>query len=994
MTDMGALRVALHSAALTDMAASKPKKLQRALDYQAEDMEPAAGSLTAESDFRDALSSASSTDQLVELWRRQLTKWDFALQPIWSSSQPRTEERRADVYKLLGIDESTIKLLDSLIPVSKAVPPVIISDRFVPWYTPESQKGRSWYWPAYRKLLVEDKGWPEEAVSSLDIASDQVVERLADPTRVEAYQSKGLVVGYVQSGKTANFTGVIAKAIDAGYRLVIVLGGTLNLLRAQTQRRIDMELVGRENIVRGGSEFESDYADDPAWSQRKFLEFGDLPSALGGFDIVRMTTRDNDYKSLLQGIVALEFEKQEPALPLYDPRNLHRSSARLMVVKKNKTVLGKLVKDLNKIKTPLSEIPVLIIDDESDEASLNTTDLNKPNAERTAINQKISDLLKMLPRAQYVGYTATPFANVFVDPSDAEDIFPKDFIVSLSRPYGYMGARDFHDLDSDVPLNERTFANSNEKAHIRDISVVDDDDDTCLQKALDMFVLTAAMKLYREDKGDLGERFYQHHTMLVHESGWTADHKELLGRVTKLWFNAGYLSANGHSRLRSLFDSDVAPVSEVRAEGYAVPGSYEELMPYVGPATFRIGGDDKPIIVVNGDQDIETGEADFDKRSIWKILIGGQKLSRGFTVEGLTVTYFRRRAGNASSLMQMGRWFGFRDGYRDLVRLFIGRGEKVGKKEIDLYEAFEAICLDEESFRKELAQYSEMVDGVPQITPAQVPPLVSQHLPWLKPTSPNKMYNARLVEIATPGDWVEPTAYPTAVADLKYNTQLWLPVLEELSELPRRFEYQFEHGVRHKFDAFTGMISPESFLELASNLKWRAASQFAPHLAYLRQISGGKHAQVDDWVVLAPQLGLSNGTKRSDTARGLQIGNRDQPLSWFQRSRRRDPLFGAISDPKHRAVPLRIAGGLTSGGNAETEAFAGSRRGVIVVYPIVEPDNQHAIGDDGRIDPGKLVVAFAFVAPASARTGDGRIIRFTTIDSSREGTPIIDVKNT
>src|SRR5581483_12377082 len=103
-----------------------------------------------------------------------------------------------------------------------------------------------------------------------------IVEHLADPTAQYIYQSKGLVVGYVQSGKTANFTGVIAKAIDAGYRLVIVLGGTLNLLRAQTQRRLDMELVGRENILRGAPEYECEYAADPAWARGEFIAFGGL----------------------------------------------------------------------------------------------------------------------------------------------------------------------------------------------------------------------------------------------------------------------------------------------------------------------------------------------------------------------------------------------------------------------------------------------------------------------------------------------------------------------------------------------------------------------------------------------------------------------------------------------------------------------------------------------------------------------------------------------
>lgn len=963
------LRLMLHTSALAGMD-SRPKNLLRALVYQSEEEGPDAELLATEADFHATLNAAHSTDQLVELWRKQLTQWDYAEMPTWTPTEPRTDERRAAVLALLGLSEGTQKILNLLIPVPKASGPVVISDKFTPWYTPQSQQGRSWYWPAYRRLLSE-KGWPETSVASLDAASDRVVERLADPTFESAYQSKGLVVGYVQSGKTANFTGVIAKAVDAGYRLVIVLGGTLNLLRAQTQRRLDMELVGRENILRGASEYESDYADDPAWPQGKFLSHGGLPSALGGFDIVRMTTRDNDYKSLLQGIVALEFEKQEPALPLHNPRNLHRSSARLMVVKKNKAVLAKLVKDLNKIKTPLAEIPVLIIDDESDEASVNTANPNKPDTERTAINDKISELLRLLPRAQYVGYTATPFANVFIDPSDSEDIFPKDFIVSLPRPTGYMGVQDFHDLDSPIPPEERTFANSNEKAHVRDIHLSSEEDDTALQQAMDMFVLTAAMKLYREANG-LGDRHFQHHTMLIHESVRTADHRELRGRIHKMWWSAGYTGPSGHARLRKLFETDVAPVSHVRSEGFPIPASYDDLSPYIGAAAIRIGGDDQPIIVVNGDKDIENGEADFDKRSLWKILIGGQKLARGFTVEGLTVTYYRRRTNNASTLMQMGRWFGFRKGYQDLVRLYLGREETMGKKDIDLYEAFEAICRDEESFREELQRYSVVIDGEPQVTPERVPPLVSQHLSWLKPVSANKMYNTRLVGIDSPGKWEEPTAYPSGVPALRHNTSLWTPVLESLSTDPSTFAYYFdETETHHRFNALTGRLSSHEFLPLIRSLKWDAQGRFDPHLAYLKEITDS--SKVEDWLVLAPQHSSRN--------KQLSIGTSSRTFSWFSRQRRRAEAFGAISEPKHRAAALRIAGALAHGGNDTTEQYVSERRGVVSLYPVVEPEHRDELEALGRIDPGKVVMAFTFVAPASARSSDGKVLRFATIDS-------------
>ncbi|MFD9329130.1 Z1 domain-containing protein [Streptomyces sp. NPDC060065] len=979
------LRLTLHTSALAGMRASRPKSLVRALSYQAEDEVPEAAEYATEADFQDTLHASHATDQLVELWRKQLTQWDYADTPAWTETEPRTDERRTAVLTMLGLGEETQKLLTTLVPVPKAAGPVVIATEHTPWYTPQAQQGYSWYWPAYRRLL-SDKGWPETAVAGLDIASDRVVERLADPTSETAYQSKGLVVGYVQSGKTANFTGVIAKAMDAGYRLVIVLGGSLNLLRNQTQRRLDMELVGRENILRGAAEYESDYADDPAWAKGKFLSHGGLPSALGGFDIVRMTTRHKDYNSLLQGIVALEHEKQEPALPLHDPRNLHRASARLMVVKKNKTVLTKLVQDLNKIKTPLSEIPVLIIDDESDEASVNTTNPAKPDAERPAINQKISELLRMLPRAQYVGYTATPFANVFVDPSDTEDIFPKDFIVSLPRPTGYMGVQDFHDLDSPVPYGERTFADSNERAHVRDIVLDSDEDNTALQQSLDMFVLTAAMKLYREANG-LGDRYFQHHTMLIHVSVRMDDQRELLARASQLWWNSGYTGPSGHERLRELFETDLAPVSRVRADGHAVPSTYEDLAPYIGAAAIRIGGDDQPIIVVNGDKDLETGEADFDKRSIWKILIGGQKLARGFTVEGLTVSYYRRRTNNASTLMQMGRWFGFRKGYQDLVRLYLGRAEVMGKKDVDLYEAFEAICRDEETFRQELERYAEPVDGRPQVTPAQVPPLVSQRLPWLKPSAPNKMFNAELVEVRSPGVWVEPTAYPTAPQELRHNAETWAPIIAQLAQEPVPFVHLSanDRGSYTTYSARTCVVPHNELLAVLNGLVWGRPDLMGPHLRYLRD-AGDTGCGTDDWAVIVPQ---TSGPK---SVKATILGG--DALSLVQRSRRARGVFNRISGMAHRQAAERIAGvhPLT-----EEDPFASvfhrPRRGALLLYPVIATDlgtPESLITDSGQISPGKVVLAIAFVPATDRHSKASPLVRFRAINSALEGEAVID----
>ncbi|MFB6501759.1 MULTISPECIES: Z1 domain-containing protein [unclassified Streptomyces] len=920
--------------------------------------------------FRDRIAAAGPGDALTALWHRTLTGWDLAEQADWSTAPPRTDARRTDTYDRLGFGADLRRALDSAVPVFKEPGPTVISKEFVSWYSRDLAAARSFYWNSYEQLLRR-KGWSDAAVAGLDEASHAVVERLSDPTRTEAYGARGLVVGYVQSGKTANFTGVAAKAVDAGYRLVIVLGGTLNLLRGQTQRRLDMELIGQENILRGADPSDPDslvgvdYQDDEDWPA-KFVSHGHRP-----FNIERLTTRDNDYRSLLQGIRALEIEKREPHLPLYVPDNLHRAAARVMVVKKNKSVLTNLVKDLRKIGPILREIPTLIIDDESDQASVNTSDPKKwesGRTQRTAINGLISELLGLLPRAQYVGYTATPFANVFIDPSDGEDIFPRDFLISLPRPTGYMGVQDFHDLDG---------GGTAEETHVRGIHDATGDR---LQEAMDAFVLTGALKLYRIDHGVPGDPF-RHHTMLVHESVKMDDHADLALRINTRWHRAGYTSHEGHARLEKLLADDFARHAD---DGLPTPSDYAELRPYVSRARQLINAGGNPVVVVNGDTDryFSQVDLDFDRTpNVWKILVGGTKLSRGFTVEGLTVTYYRRTTRQADTLMQMGRWFGFRPDYRDLVRLYIGREEPLTKtRTVDLYEAFEAICRDEETFRSQLSRYAEPVDGRPRVTPAQIPPLVSQHLPWIKPSGRNKMFNAELVEIRSPGQWVEPTAYPTAPADLRHNTETWRPVLESLDSTPVTLTCSSsEHGRSDSYEALLGTIGHGALLRILRDLRWSVPEQFPPHLESLVP-TGGPGEGIDDWLVIVPRQTSARRTEAT------VLGS--PPLSLAHRTRRRGDLFGAISEPKHRGVALRVAGALTDSGDPLVESLVRERRGVVVLYPVVE-DEPHPAAD-GSIDPRELVMAFSLVAPKSSTGRERSLVRFRTIDSGRGDSAIID----
>ena len=352
---------------------------------------------------------------------------------------------------------------------------------------------------------------------------------------------------------------------------MIVMTGTIEMLRAQTQRRIDMEMVGRQNILgdlspEQAAESKVDYQDDAAWVNGEFIDLGEDELAT---EIRRLTQHRKDYQKQFR---TLKIDRFDMGRPLYATQNLFRSAARVAIVKKNATVLRKLVTDIKANKNAFAEIPVLLIDDESDQASINTVDPEKVRAakaegkeikKRRAINEQIAAMLELMPRAQYVGYTATPFANVFVDPSDEQGIFPKDFVIGLQRPPDYMGIDDFHDLD-ESPDGERTFANSNEKAFVRNLEAKDDEPDIQdeeLAKAIDAFVLTGAVKLYREAVDPSLALTFRHHTMLVHDSVLTADHRDIADRVKALWKGADFVGPAGKARLKAFYEIDIRPVA-------------------------------------------------------------------------------------------------------------------------------------------------------------------------------------------------------------------------------------------------------------------------------------------------------------------------------------------------------------------------------------------------------------------------------------------------
>jgi hypothetical protein len=966
---------------LSGMSKEDPKPLLPGLEYFAQ-------KAITSSELAAYLHNADENDLALTQVRLAMARWDAdKVAPYPNSSgeptPPYSDARRRAICSALDLDDAVSGAINERVPVYEK-PVIVISAEFEPWYADARKLRTSVYWDDYERYLADTKKWSAEAITSLDQTTTDVIERLSDPTRLSIKQTKGLVVGYVQSGKTANFTGVVAKAIDAGYRLIIVLTGTIEILRGQTQRRMDMELMGVENILKGQDPTdpqvikELDYQQDPEWIAERFLQHGPALDEDNVVHIDRVTTHRSDYKRLPQGLTKLKFHKYEKAKPLNDPVNLFRSDAYVAVIKKNPAPLRKLIADLKPIQGDLAQLPVLIIDDESDQASVDTTNPAKWNSQtpadrqRTTINKLITGLLELCPRAQYVGYTATPFANVFVDPDDERDLFPSDFVLSLHRPPGYMGVQDFHDIGKRWDDEEKTIATSNELAYVRPLKgdgVTDPDTrDEELQEVLDAWVLSGAIKKFRESKSAIR---FRHHTLLVHESVKQSEHLATAEDVRALWKASKPTSGAGLKRLNDLYERDYLPVMKVRANGEAVPSSFDELKPHIASAITQMTLDGDPVLIVNSDKAIQDQQKKLDFEAadqVWRILVGGTQLSRGFTVEGLTVSYFRRKAGQADTLMQAGRWFGFRPGYKDLVRLYIRRDSKV-----DLYEAFEALLMDEEAFRDELHQYEGFDDdGIPLVLPRQVPLLVSQHLPWLKPTARNKMWNAVIDSKATAGGFQDRYGLPPRGAtENKQNLlAVGVPLLDAAAK-PAKLEYELAGGQVGNISAKIGVVNAEHFQDLFNQFAWDEGygDVIAPFTKFLENAT--KKGLITEWVVLWPQPKTSVGTVNLP-------GVGDAPV--IKRTRRKDRIDFVGSDRKHSAAGLPFTKGEGGGGLAGMEG-----RGVVLIY----------LADD-REDPAvplsveNVVPLLSIAVPRSATPHKRDLIQWTVRVQAKKNEAAVD----
>lgn len=583
------------------------------------------------------------------------------------------------------------------------------------WYLGPDPDARCW------NVLVQslqDLGRTDDEIKLVDEESTVVVNALPNPNHQD-FSGRGLVVGHVQSGKTGNMAAVIAKASDTQYKFFLILSGMTDQLRNQTQLRLSRDLVlGRESLWH-------------EWTRPNSIdasgEFREAP--LTGFAI--------------------------------DQTN------QLAVVKKNKWVLQRFLRKLRQTNAAtLENTPFLIIDDECDQASVNSARYDK---EVTRTNELIRLILKEIPRVAYVGYTATPFANVLIDPRVPDDLYPRDFIHALPKPDAYFGAEqlfgrqaldgefgedsDGYDMIREIPEEDAAgLRPSRGKASSFKATV-----SGSLDEAVRYFLLVTAARVVRGQAGD-------HSTMLIHSDVRNSVHEATRGAVEP------YLSAltqqvrsEDKFLLAQLRDQWGDESRRVPAELFGLePVPFERLLPHLAEVAESVS-----LHVENYQAQERLAYDDGPRRYI---VIGGNVLARGLTLHGLSVSYFLRSSSQYDTLMQMGRWFGYRSGFEDLPRVWV---------EPKVREMFFDLATVEAEIRKEIGRYARE-----KLKPSDFAVRIRK-IPGMLVTSRNKMRHAKEVSVGLSGEHLQTIRFRRNDEDwLERNWRAGASLIDSISSQP------------------------------------------------------------------------------------------------------------------------------------------------------------------------------------------------------------------
>lgn len=585
-------------------------------------------------------------------------------------SMKRTQERYGSVLPEIELtDSETIKVLNrikSVHSVHQDEGDALLGDyeHDFEWYKKFlNDEPEEYYWNRYKNYLAVQKHFAPEIIDRLENNTlYNIMKYIGNPKDEAGFSIRGLVVGDVQSGKTSNYIGLVTKAADAGYKVIFILTGTIESLRKQTQERVEEGFIGYDVTT----------AEDVG--------------------VGRGEKTPKSFTSRLKDFVADDDQNTNIRISNYP------SEPMVFVLKKNASVLHKLYTSLKNINTTKQyqkiNAPMLLIDDEADNASINT---RKAEDDPTKINKYIRNILKLFVKSSYVGFTATPFANVFIsyDSEDEmlkDDLFPRDFIYSLKAPSNYCGSRRyFFDDNNNVRYiddgDEVLFPMKHKKEWNGDRLFAS------VYKAVNCFLIANTIRDIRD--ADVNTK--TNRSMLINMTRYMK-----VQLVIKDIIEEYYTKVKNAVKQCHKLDLEYALTNPLIA---SLKTSFEEEYNNI-----IVNGDtikwcdilqniwqsikDISIIVVNSSkQSAKLNYDDHKDMGLRVIAIGGLALSRGLTLEGLCVSYFYRNTATFDVLMQMGRWFGYRDVYDDLCKIFITR---------DSAQYYRDICLSIEDLRKDI----------------------------------------------------------------------------------------------------------------------------------------------------------------------------------------------------------------------------------------------------------------------------------------------------
>lgn len=620
--------------------------------------------------------------------------------------------------------------------VTMTIGTMLTEKGYEPWLDGLRANINPYYWERYKKFLAQ-KRFSGQVIATLDNVTDRILGLLENPSKNGPWDRRGMVVGNVQSGKTANYTGLICKTADAGYRLIVVIAGIHNNLRNQTQIRIDEGFVGRD-------------------SAKLLSKRSDSYIGVGLFDKTRrpvtFTNSVRDFNKMMATSVGIPLHNlNEPAV---------------FVIKKNSSTLKNLLEWLREHNARHGggkvDAPMLLIDDEADNASIN---IRHGKDEVSRINGQIRELLQMFGRSCYVGYTATPFANIFIDPdSDDEmlghDLFPRNFIVSLDPPSNYFGAiRVF--IDNPESTIRYIDDNADILPIIHPITTEIISLPPSLINAIRAFIVARAIRLARGHEN-------QHCSMLVNASRFTGVQGQIRNEIHNTLKNIqASVRVNGAlSPVAALRDPEIAELHSVwQSEYSSTEFDWQVIQKLLLNAAAPITA-----VEINSKSSGSLNYNENEKTGLNIIAVGGYSLSRGLTLEGLMISYFLRNSMMYDTLMQMGRWFGYRPGYEDLCRIWMPEEAEGWYSHIT-----ESI----EELREELR--SMEAAGA---TPEEFGIKVRSHPDTLIVTARNKMGSGKrfVVKIGLGNRFVETTILKRDESSLEANRRAACRLVNRLSE--------------------------------------------------------------------------------------------------------------------------------------------------------------------------------------------------------------------